>query len=72
MQECAAGKERELREAEAKARAQQALTESAEADKIKLIAGGDAERAARIGIAEAMAIEEQVRAYGGLQLQRYT
>jgi uncharacterized membrane protein YqiK len=108
-QEKAAGKERELREAEAKARAQQALTESdisitiqsnagkadyqrsvqqaaqirtiaeAEADKTKLLAGGEAQRikalaeaeaekAARVGIAQALAIEEQVRASGGPQL----
>src|SRR4030095_683153 len=29
----------------------------------------DAERTARVGIAQAMAIEEQVRAYGGPRLQ---
>ena len=33
------------------------------------IAGADAERAARVGIAQAIAIEEQVRAYGGPQFQ---
>ena len=110
QQEKAAAKERELREAEARARTQQALTESelsitiqsnegkadyqrsvqqaaqiralaeAEADKTKLLAGGDAQRVrvlaeaeaekvARVGIAQAMAIDEQVRASGGPQLQ---
>ncbi len=110
QQEKAAAKERELREAEARARTQQALTESelsitiqsnegkadyqrsvqqaaqiralaeAEADKTKLLAGGDAQRVklladaeaekvVRVGIAQAMAIEEQVRASGGPQLQ---
>jgi uncharacterized membrane protein YqiK len=109
-QEKAAAKERELREAEARARTQTSLTESelgitiqanegkaeyqrsvqkaaqiralaeAEADQTKLLADGEAhkiralaeaaaERAARVGIAEAMAIDEQVRAYGGPQLQ---
>jgi len=37
----------------------------AEASKIRFIADADAERAARVGIAQAMAVEEQVRAYGG-------
>src|SRR5262249_15720239 len=109
-QEKAAVKERELREAEARARQQQALTESeisiaiqsnqgkaayqrslqeaeqiralaqAEADRVKALAGGEAQRvramgdaeaarAARVGGAQALAIEEQVRAYGGPQLQ---
>ena len=98
-QEKASVKERELREAEARARAQQLLTQSeieitvqsnngkaeyqravqqaaqirtlaeAEADKIKLVAEADAERAARVGIGEAIAIEEQVRAYGGPKFQ---
>ncbi len=86
--EAAAGKERELREAEAIARQQQSLTESQiaitiqgnegkaayqrslqEAAKIKALAEADAEREARIGIARALAIEEQVRAYGGPQFQ---
>jgi uncharacterized membrane protein YqiK len=40
-----------------------------EAAKIKALAEADAERAARIGIAQALAIEEQVRAYGGPQFQ---
>jgi uncharacterized membrane protein YqiK len=105
-QENAAVKERELREAEAKAKQQTALTESAigievqsnqgkaeyakaqqqaaqiqtlagaeaekvrlmgegEAKRIKVMAEAQAEQAARVGIAQAMAIEEQVRAYGG-------
>jgi uncharacterized membrane protein YqiK len=109
-QEVAAVKERELREAEQRARQQAAMTESelsivvqsnqgkadlaraqqeatkiqtlatAEAEKvrimgegegrkIKAIAGADAERAARVGVAQAMAIEEQVRAYGGPRFQ---
>jgi hypothetical protein len=33
------------------------------------MAEAEAERAARVGVAEAVAIEEQVRAYGGPQLQ---
>jgi uncharacterized membrane protein YqiK len=86
--EAAAGKERELREAEAIAKQQTALTESQisitiqgnegkaayqrslqDAAKIKAIAEADAEREARIGIARALAVEEQVRAYGGPQFQ---
>jgi hypothetical protein len=86
--ESAANKERELREAEAIAKQQTALTESQiaitiqgnegraayqrslqEAAKIKALAEADAEREARIGIARAVAIEEQVRAYGGPQFQ---
>lgn len=109
-QQRAAGKERELREAEAKARQQQALTESdiaisiqenqgkaeyqrslqeaakiramaqAEADKVRMLAEAEAtriratgqaeaDRAGRVGIAQAIAIEEQVRSYGGPQFQ---
>ena len=41
----------------------------AEADKVKLMADAEAEKAARVGIGQAMAIEEQVRAYGGPQYQ---
>lgn len=85
-QERAALKERELREAEARARKQQHLTESElsitiqtnegkaeyqrsvqKAAQIRALAEADAERAARVGVAEAIAIEEQVRAYGGPQ-----
>jgi uncharacterized membrane protein YqiK len=109
-QETAAVKERELREAEATAKQQTLLTESAisiqvqsnqgkaefakaqqqaaqiqtlagaeaekvrlmgegEAKRIKVMAEAQAEQAARVGIAQAMAIEEQVRAYGGPQFQ---
>ncbi len=98
-QEQAAVKERDLREAEARARQQQQLTESelnitvetnqgkaefqrslqeanriramadAEGSKVRILAHADAERAARLGVAQAIAIEEQVRAYGGPQFQ---
>jgi len=109
-QERASVKERELREAESRARQQQALTESeiaitvqsnqgkaeyaraqqqaaqiqtlaqAEAEKIRILAEGeakkirlvgeaDADRAGRVGVAQALALEEQVRAYGGPQYQ---
>ncbi len=109
-QQNAAVKERELREAEAKAKQQTLLTESsisieiqsnqgkadyakaqqqaaqiqtlagAEAEKVRLMGEGEAKRikvmadaqaeqAARVGIAQALAIEEQVRAYGGPQFQ---
>ena len=88
QQEKAAGKEKELREAESKAAQQRLLTESdiniqiqsnqgkadyqrslQDAAKIKAIAEADAEREARVGIGKAIAIEEQVRAYGGPQYQ---
>ncbi len=87
-QEKAAIKERELREAESRARQQQQLTESEvsivvqsnqgkaeyqralqQASQIRALAEAEAEKAARIGIAQAIAIEEQVRAYGGPQFQ---
>lgn len=87
-QEKAAVKERELREAEARARQQQKLTESElsiivasnqgkaeyqravqQASQIRTLAEAEAEKAARIGIGEAIAIEEKVRAYGGPQFQ---
>lgn len=87
-QERAAVKERELREAEARARQQQVLTESEvsitiqsnegkaayqrslqQAAQIRALAEAEAEKAARIGIAQAIAVEEQVRAYGGPQFQ---
>lgn len=109
-QQHAAVKERELREAEATAKQQTLLTESAisiqvqsnqgkadyakaqqqaaqiqtlagaEAEKIRLMGVGEAkkimvmaeaqaEQAARVGVAQALAIEEQVRAYGGPQFQ---
>jgi uncharacterized membrane protein YqiK len=87
-QQKAAVKERELREAEARARQQQHLTESElsitiqgnqgkaeyqralqQSAQIRALAEAEAEKAARIGIAQAIAIEEQVRAYGGPQFQ---
>ena len=109
-QERAAVKERELREAESRARQQQALTESeiaitvqsnqgkaeyaraqqqasqiqalataeaaktrilaeGEAQKIRLVGESEADRAGRVGVAQALALEEQVRAYGGPQFQ---
>ena len=40
-----------------------------EAKKVQALAGAEAERAARVGIAQAMAIDEQVRAYGGPRFQ---
>jgi hypothetical protein len=39
------------------------------AKRIQLLAESEADRAARVGVAEALAIEEQVRAYGGPQYQ---
>jgi uncharacterized membrane protein YqiK len=87
-QEKAAVKERELREAESRARQQQQLTESEisitiqsnqgkadyqralqQAAQIRALAEAEAEKAARIGIAQAIAIEEQVNAYGGPQFR---
>jgi uncharacterized membrane protein YqiK len=88
QQEKAAGKEKDLREAESKALQQKFLTESdiniqiqsnqgkadyqrslQDAAKIKAIAEADAEREARVGIGKAIAIDEQVKAYGGPQYQ---
>ena len=40
-----------------------------EAEKIRCLAEAEAEKAARIGIAQAIAVEEQVRAYGGPKFQ---
>ena len=87
-QETAATKERELREAEARAQQQRNITESElsitvqtnqgkaeyqralqQAAQIRALAEAEAEKTARIGIAQALAIEEQVRAYGGPQFQ---
>lgn len=87
-QESAAVKERELREAQAKAQQQQSLTESElsiiiqsnqgkaeyqralqQAAQIRTLAEAEAEKSARVGVAQAIAIEEQVRAYGGPQFQ---
>ena len=87
-QERASVKERELREAESRARQQTLLTESElsitvqsnqgkaeyqralqQAAQIRALAEAEAEKIARLGIAEAMAIDEKVRAYGGPQFQ---
>lgn len=87
-QEKAAAKERELREAEAKARMQPALTESElsiailgnegkadysravqQAAQVRVLAEAEAEKVARVGMGQAIAVEEQVRAYGGPQFQ---
>ncbi len=87
-QEKAAVKERELREAEARAQMQTGITESElnitvqtnqgkaeyqrslqQASQIRALAEAEAEKVARIGIAQALATEEQVRAYGGPQFQ---
>lgn len=87
-QEQAAVKERELREAEARAQMQSKLTEAElniniqtnqgkaeyqrslqQASQIRALAAAEAEKVARIGIAQALATEEQVRAYGGPQFQ---
>ena len=87
-QEQAAVKERELREAQARAQMQTHITESElnvavqsnqgkaeyqrslqQAAQIRALAEAEAEKLARIGIAQALAIEEQVRAYGGPQFQ---
>jgi len=87
-QQQAALKERELREAEARAQMQSRLTEAElnisiqtnqgkaeyqrsvqQAAQIRALAEAEAEKVARVGIAQAMAIEEQVRAYGGPQFQ---
>ena len=87
-QELAAVKERELREAQARAEQQRNITESElnitvqtnqgkaeyqralqQAAQIRALAEAEAEKVARIGIGQAIAVEEQVRAYGGPQFQ---
>lgn len=87
-QEKAAVKERELREAEARAQMQTSITQSElnvnvqanqgkaeyqrsiqQAAQIRALAEAEAEKIARVGIAQALATEEQVRAYGGPQFQ---
>ena len=87
-QQTAAGKERELREAQARAEQQRNITESElsitvqsnqgkaeyqravqQAAQIRTLAEAEAERIARTGIAQAIATEEQVAAYGGPQYQ---
>ncbi len=45
------------------------LMGEADALRVKLIAEADAEKEARVGIGKAIAIDEQVKAYGGPQLQ---
>lgn len=45
------------------------LMGEADAQRVKLLAEADAEKEARVGIGKAVAIDEQVRAYGGPQLQ---
>ncbi len=88
MQEQAARKERELRDAAARALQQTGLTESEilitikenqgkaeyqrslqDAEKIKVLARAEAEKEARVGIGKAIAVEEQVKAYGGPRYQ---
>jgi uncharacterized membrane protein YqiK len=87
-QQTAASKERELREAQARAEQQTKITESElsitvlsnqgkaeyqravqQAAQIKTLAQAESERIARTGIAQAIATEEQVAAYGGPQYQ---
>ncbi len=87
-QQMAATKERDLREAEARALQQRQITESElsitvqsnegkaeyqralqKAAQIRALAEAEAERVARVGVAQAIATEEQVRAYGGPQFQ---
>jgi len=51
---------------EGKAQYQRALQQAAQ---IRTLAEAEAEKAARIGIGQAIAVEEQVRAYGGPQYQ---
>jgi uncharacterized membrane protein YqiK len=87
-QQTAASKERELREAQARAQQQTNITESElsitvqsnqgkaefqravqQAAQIRTLAQAEAERIARTGIAQAIATEEQVAAYGGPQYQ---
>ena len=87
-QESAAAKERELRETQARAQQQTAITESEisitvqsnqgkaeyqravqQANQIRTLAQANAEQIARVGIAQGIAIDEQVSAYGGPQYQ---
>ncbi len=87
-QQTAASKERELREAQARAEQQRNITESElsitvqsnqgkaeyqravqQAAQIAHLAEAESERIARTGIAQAIATEEQVAAYGGPQFQ---
>jgi uncharacterized membrane protein YqiK len=87
-QQTAAAKERELKEAQARAEQQRNITESElsiivqsnqgkaeyqravqQANQIRTLAEAESERIARTGIAQAIATEEQVAAYGGPQFQ---
>lgn len=87
-QQEAAVQERQLREAEARASRQKAITDSElgitiaenegrarlakavqEANEVRTRAEADAEKTTRLGIAAAIAAEEQVRAYGGARWQ---
>jgi uncharacterized membrane protein YqiK len=87
-QQTAASKERDLREAMARAEQQRSITESElsitvqsnqgkaeyqravqQANQIRTLAQAEAERIARTGIAQAIATEEQVAAYGGPKYQ---
>lgn len=87
-QQEAAVQERQLREAEARASRQKAITDSElgitiaenegrarlgravqEANEVRTRAEADAEKITRLGIASAIAAEEQVRAYGGARWQ---
>ncbi|OQA13111.1 MAG: SPFH domain / Band 7 family protein [Chloroflexi bacterium ADurb.Bin360] len=87
-QELAAVKERELREAQARAEQQRQVTQSEinitvqtnegraeyqralqQAAQIRALAEAEAEKVARVGVGQAIAIEEQVQAYGGPQFQ---
>jgi uncharacterized membrane protein YqiK len=87
-QQTAAVKERELKEAQARADQQRNITESElsiivqsnqgkaeyqravqQANQIRTLAEAESERIARTGIAQAIATEEQVAAYGGPQFQ---
>jgi len=61
------GAGRDLRPA-GEGRRQGARAAGGEAQRIKALAAAEAEKAARVGIAQALAIEEQVRASGGPQL----
>jgi len=45
------------------------LLAAGDAQRVRLLAEADAQKEARVGIGKAIAIEEQVRAYGGPQLQ---
>src|SRR5205085_10604276 len=54
--------------AQAEAQKTRILAEG-EAEKIRRIGESEADRTGRVGVAQALALEEQVRAYGGPQYQ---